>query len=129
MIGLLSALAVSTAPAAACLPFHGHHVLEGRLERRTFPGPPNYESVAEGDRAETYWLVRLDRPVCVSSDGERPAAKGVREVQLVLKAAQFHRDKPLVGHRVRASGAFMSAFTGHHHTAVLLQNVRLAPAG
>jgi len=46
----------TTAPpaAAVCLAYAPFRVsLSGTLERRTYPGHPNYESIALGDEAET----------------------------------------------------------------------------
>ena len=61
----------------------------GTLERKTFPGPPQYESIAAGDEPETVWLLKLDAPVCVSADPNDPsginaAASSVGAVQLIL---------------------------------------------
>src|SRR5690242_5188894 len=56
-----------------CLPYEPLIVeLRGVLIQRTFPGPPNYESIRKGDRAETSWL--LDRPdsICVQEDKASP---------------------------------------------------------
>src|SRR5215813_15064234 len=39
--------------------------LRGTIISRTFPGPPNYESIREGDTPEAYWLLVLPRPACV----------------------------------------------------------------
>ena len=33
--------------------------LSGTLLTRSYPGPPNYESVINGDRPERVWLIRL----------------------------------------------------------------------
>lgn len=124
----LLALALTQQPAAPCLPMAGDQALTGRLVRRTFPGPPNFESVRRGDRPETYWLLRLDRPICVQADADRDVVRPIREVQLLLGAEDFVRDRRLVGHRVIARGAFMDAISGHHHTDVLLEQVTLTPA-
>lgn len=127
MIALLATLAVSAAQASGCLAM-GPHDLDGRLVRHTFAGPPNYESVKAGDQPETYWLLQLDRPVCVTGADDPAAARRLTEIQLILTAEQFRADRGLVGRRVHASGIFMSALSGHHHTAVLLRDARLAPA-
>jgi hypothetical protein len=98
------------------------------LARRTYAGPPNYESVARGDRPETAWLLRLDRPACVAADasdttGFNVAVASVREVQLVVSPEQVQRYRGRVGQRVALSGALFGAHTGHHHTPVLLGDV------
>ena len=98
--------------------------IAGSLERKTVPGPPNYESVRSGDRRETYWFVKLSRPVCVGEDEKEPdlnpAKKGVGSIQLVLSRDGYAAYKELVGKRVMVSGTLFGAITGHHHTPVLL---------
>ena len=91
--------------------------LSGKLSRKTFAGPPNYESVRGGDAPETYWILHLARPVCVS--GEEPE-ENVSDIQLILSEAQYPRHKGLLGKRVVVSGKLVHAETGHHHTNVLL---------
>lgn len=57
----------------ACLAYGPSLVtLKGVLTRRTFPGPPNYESIRKGDRPETYWLIELAQPICVNADPKEP---------------------------------------------------------
>ena len=98
--------------------------LEGKITRRAFAGPPNYESIKEGDTPETYWILRLTKPICVNADenmpgGEEPE-KNVYNIQLLLSDEQYARYKGLLGKRVAVSGRLFHAITGHHHTNVLL---------
>src|SRR5215469_11974993 len=62
--------------------------VHGILHRKTAAGPPNYEDIRKGDKAETFWIVNLDSPICVTQDKAEPdlnpSQKNVREVQLVL---------------------------------------------
>lgn len=132
-LALLLSLAASGAQAA-CLPYDGRHVLEGRLIRHTYPGPPNFESIADGDRKETYWLLKLRRPICVAAsphnaDGLKGGAKDVTAVQLVVAPRDYKRHRRLIGQEVIATGTFFSAITAHHHTPILLWQPRLRPAG
>jgi hypothetical protein len=92
-------------------------MLRGKIRRETFAGPPNYESIKSGDAPETYWILHLAKPICVS--GEEPE-KNVSDIQLILSADQYPRHKGLLGKRVVVSGKLMHAETGHHHTSVLL---------
>ena len=43
--------------------------LTGTMRRRTFAGPPGYESVAKGDQPERVWVFHLTKPICVSARG------------------------------------------------------------
>jgi hypothetical protein len=96
----------------------------GTLTPKTFPGPPNYESIRNGDRAETDWLVELHSPVCVTEDKAdpdlNPSQDRVIEMQLVLDPAAYKTYKRLIGRDVIVSGTLFGAHTGHHHTPVLV---------
>ncbi|PIB93215.1 DUF4431 domain-containing protein [Caulobacter sp. FWC2] len=122
-------LLVAALTVAACLSHTGRQSLDGVLVAHTFAGPPNFESIKDGDRPERYWLLRLPKPICVADDPSDPdmgaGAQGVREIQLILKAEDFDRYRPLLGKPVTAEGDFMSAISGHHHTPILLQGATL----
>ncbi|HEV7715064.1 MAG TPA: hypothetical protein VGO53_05695, partial [Steroidobacteraceae bacterium] len=51
------------ARATACAVENDEILVTGALSRETFAGPPNYESVDKGDKAETYWILTLREPV------------------------------------------------------------------
>jgi hypothetical protein len=116
------------AQAETCLTYTSPVNLEGTLVRKTFAGPPNYEDVRTGDRAETYWLLRLQEHICVAGRridaGIDAAQSSVTEVQLVLTAKQYRSYRNRIGKRVRVSGMLFGAHTGHHHTPVLLEAVQ-----
>jgi hypothetical protein len=104
--------------------------LSGMLVRETFPGSPNYKSIEDGDTPETYWLVRLDGPVPTNrmfEHGLNEPTSGGTSVQLVLTPEQFELHRVLVGKKVTVEGYLFAAVTGHHHTPVLLDDVRFLP--
>lgn len=39
--------------------------IEGKVSEATYPGPPNYESIENGDARETSLILALDKPVHV----------------------------------------------------------------
>ncbi len=95
------------------------------MERRLFPGPPNYESIEDGDERDIQWILRLSRPMCVSEAAgdelNSEAKSGITEIQLVIgNSADRRRYVPLIGHRVKVTGTLYSAHTAHHRAAVLL---------
>src|SRR5215831_7668862 len=98
--------------------------LNGTLVRRTFPGPPNYESVKKGDEPETYWFLDLPESICVNEDKAQPdlnpKQSGIHEIQLVLQPEQYQQRKGMVGRKVLATGTLFGEHTGHHHTPVIL---------
>jgi hypothetical protein len=114
-----------TSTSVPCLSYEPVVVrIAGTLGRKTVPGPPNYESIRNGDRPETYWFVKLSKPICVGEDEKEPdlnlAKKDVGSIQLVLAPDAYAAYKELVGKRVVASGTLFGAITAHHHTPVLL---------
>ncbi|WP_394781466.1 DUF4431 domain-containing protein [Undibacterium sp.] len=121
---LLSALLSISIPAfAACLHYEPARVtLTGKLHRQTFPGAPNFESIKDGDAAETGFYLTLAQPVCTVEDAEREESgfASVKEVQLVLDQALYDVLRPKLGQQVSLSGQLFAGFTGHHHTDVLL---------
>jgi hypothetical protein len=99
-------------------------VLRGTLERATFPGPPNYRSVLDGDAAEEAWFLHLDQARCVEaspSDESNTAQPRVFQIQLVASGpGGGARYEQVMGQPVEATGTLFGAHTGHHRSAVLL---------
>jgi len=123
LIWAKSATGQST-PQSQCLSYEPAVVtLSGTVVRKTFPGPPNYESVKKGDRPETSWFLDLPETVCVNESQTEPnlnpKQNGIHEIQLVLKPEQYQH-KGMVGRKVLATGTLFGEHTGHHHTPVLL---------
>jgi hypothetical protein len=106
-------------------------LLHGVIERATFPAPPNYENVANGDAPETYWLLKLEQPTCVQTadDSGHAAHSGITRIQLVFLRDDhpYQKYRSLLNHAVQATGTLFAAQTGHHHTDVLLTVQELAP--
>jgi hypothetical protein len=123
---LVPVVCVAQLEHAGCLSYEpAFGGIHGKLVRKTFAGPPNYHDIREGDEAETVWLVKLDRPICVKQDGAKPdlypVQKNVRRVQLVLNKEDGERAKTLLGTRVVATGLLVAAHTRQYHTPVLLK--------
>ena len=108
----------------ACLRYEPDTVaITGILVRKTFPGPPNYESIAKGDKPETGFYLELARPICTvaSADSEiNQSVSGVHLVQLVLDQAGYDRLRPGLGHVINVRGKLFAEFTAHHHAPLLL---------
>src|SRR5579872_1006877 len=89
-------------PQSQCLSYEPAIVtLSGTLVRKTFPGPPNYESVKKGDRPETSWFLDLPKSLCVNESKTEPdlnpKQSGIQEIQLVLQPEQYQQHKGMVG--------------------------------
>lgn len=101
-------------------------VLSGELERLTFPGRPNYESVAGGDEPETGFYLKLPQALCINGDKASADAypqKDVRLIQLVLDRQGYSALKSSLGKTVTLNGSLFAQHTGHHHAPLLLENV------
>ncbi len=92
-------------------------LVEGTLERVTFPGPPNYESIQNGDLAETYFVLRLAAPICIQTSERGRVSSS--ELQLFLQPWQYALLRPRLGVTMKVSGRLWPAETGHHHTALM----------
>jgi hypothetical protein len=116
---------VQAEPRPRCLSYEPAVVsLNGTLVRKTFPGPPNYESTQNGDKPETAWFLDLQFPICVDEDKLEPglnqAQDSVRKIQLILQRDQYQRYKRLIGMKVFATGTLSQEITAHHHAPLLL---------
>ncbi|HEU4885882.1 MAG TPA: DUF4431 domain-containing protein [Longimicrobium sp.] len=102
--------------------------ITGKLERRTYPGPPNYGESPD-DEPETGFYVVPDAPLCTHMDPDTMYGPltDVRLVQMVLDSAGYARSRPLLGTHVRASGTLFAAHTGHHHAPLLMSFPTIQP--
>jgi len=120
-------LFVPGALLAQCLSYGPEIVsVSGQLERHTFPGRPNYESVENGDEAETGFYLKLAHPVCTLGDAQSPDAypqEGVTSIQLVLDQEGYEELRPLLGMQLNLRGKLFAAHTGHHHAPLLLEGI------
>lgn len=105
--------------------------LTGTIARKTFPGAPNFESVGDGDEAETGLYLVLAKPICVhpkmpEQDNFEQDEENVRLIQLIAQDDEdFRRLHRFTGLKVIIRGSFDHAFNGHHHTPVLLDNPKV----
>ena len=125
-----SAAAPFRSETSGCLSYQGRTVITGVIELKTYPGPPNYTSVASGDRPETVLVLKTDKAECVDKDnsdvyGMSPALSKIKEVQLSATASQLGAN--MVGRRVEVSGRISVASTGHQHTPIVMDDVKAVP--
>ena len=106
-------------------------LLEGLPEEKTFPGPPNYESLKKGDTPETGWYLKLSKKINVLNNIDQNLAnrtnddvKEVDFVQLVIDwtSPKKQEIKKLLIQRkaILVKGTLFSRLTGHHHAPVLI---------
>lgn len=114
------------AKAEDCLSYEPTKVrLTGVITRQTFPGPPNYESIKNGDKPETYWILKLEKPVCVNGNPKdelnSETENDVKNIHLVFHGDEYTRYRHLVSKRVITTGTLFQAQTAHHRTKVLME--------
>lgn len=115
---------------AKCVPYAPAVVtLTGQLESKTYPGRPNYYSIAEGDEPETGFYLAVSSPICAADEVTSP--KGPRKpkhwpetniplVQLVLDQQGYAELRPYIGKSIRVKGTLFEWISAHHHTPLLL---------
>lgn len=107
--------------------------LTGKIWRETFPGPPNYESIQDGDEPQTYWILTTEQSYCgqaysmESGDPHRIPGELTR-FQLVLDSDQYADNQSLVFENATVTGSLFAGHTGHHHTAMLIDVEAIEPA-
>ena len=122
-------------PSSNCLRDGDAVTLSGRVSREVFPGPPNYQSVAKGDRPTVYWILVLADARCfsVGSMGDREAGKDqplLKRFQLVFPDAKdYDTYRAAVGAFVSVMGELSESHTAHHKTPALLTVKTLSMAG
>ena len=120
----LTSAIFSQAAYAACLGYDPQVVtLEGKLTRETYPEPPNFESVAKGDAAETGYYLALLKPACVRAkpDEELSDYDQVKKVQLILSKKQYAQLQPNLEKAIKLTGMLRDGNTGHYHAPVGLE--------
>ena len=119
----------SLASAAECFTYGAEIALRGILSRHTFAEQPNYESIANGDAAATYFFLTPKAPICVLAgnvnEGEYPAS-GVRRLQLIFPLGKdgFGPLRPYLGKTIKCRGSLFHSMSGHHHSAVLIEGAK-----
>lgn len=99
--------------------------LEGQLYEKSFPGPPNYTDIKNGDKEETFWFIKTPKGFCVNDKGDDWAGKLVNQtdVQLIMRVELidwYETKKFFLGQKVIVTGTLFPQMSGHHRTEVLI---------
>lgn len=99
-------------------------IIEGTLITRLHYGPPGYGEDPDNDEHEYPFILQLDDPIKVNTEDTdmiNSSISDVLEVQLVLRGSPYvDMAKQYKNKRIKVQGSLFSAFTGHHHTKVLM---------
>jgi|SRR5215831_3746945 len=91
----------------------------GRIVYRTFFGPPGYGENPKTDSRETQDILLLDSPVDVirtTHDDWDGTERRINRITLVLDHSISH----FIGKKVVVAGTLFHAYSGHHHTKILM---------
>lgn len=99
-------------------------IIEGTLITRLHYGPPGYGEDPDNDEKRYPFILQLDDPIKViaeDTDVFNSSIFDVTEIQLVLKGAPYvDMAKQYKNKHIKVQGTLFSAFTGYHHTEVLI---------
>jgi hypothetical protein len=105
--------------------------LTGRLIQRTLPGPPNYQSIARGDRPQVVDLLILDAPICTIADYKdspnTDAFQGQDTVHVRRTESTWRDVRRLTGHRVVVTGTLAEWALGSDRTPVVIDPTEVRP--
>jgi len=105
----------SSIVSADCIKSEGSVLkVVGNISKETFPGPPNYEDISNGDFPETYWFINLDQPICVVGESQT-----VDRFQLFFKSGSTITLEEK--QRFEIGGITFMGISGHHHTDILIE--------
>ena len=103
--------------------------LTGRLIQRTLPGPPNYQSIARGDRPQVVYLLILDAPICTLADyKDSPNTdpfQGQDTIHVRRTEATWRDVRRLTGRRVVVTGTLAEWALGADRTPVVIDPTEL----
>ena len=85
--------------------------LTGMARVQDFPGAPNYESIANGDELERYWVLTVG-VAGKSEDYQLALEENANASRSLLKES--------VGKQIVIEGLIWQAHSGHHHTPFLI---------
>ena len=98
--------------------------LYGKVREEVFPGPPNYESINDGDEPQFYWILYVNEPIKLagrSMEDESLFEKGSSCMfQLCLTREIYDKRLDILDKYVCVNGDVILGHTGHHKTKALL---------
>lgn len=131
VLGLAIAVGAGALEAAAKDPCFRYQPVRTTLEGKVYAfdayGAPGFGENPDTDARENYLGLTFISPICVKAQpGDPPDSRTewhVGVVQLVLPEAL--RPRIAIGEDMRLTGTLFHAFTGHHHSDVLMEVTRV----
>lgn len=120
----LALIWVSSSDAGECPTFAGREwEFTGHLVNRIFAGPPNYESVASGDKPVMRWYLQLPRPACFAE------YRYLTKFQLSLTSQEVDRYRHFLGKEILVKGTLEEGVPGLHATSLVVHVSSLSGLG
>lgn len=103
--------------------------LEGKIHSVTYPGPPEYLSVENGDAPEISWTLTLEKPIHVGKEEEEEEEDINCPEKYVIEVSLLPPDDFVVStlseKKVKVMGSLFHAHTAHHCRRVLCDATRI----
>lgn len=120
----LALMWASVSAASECPTFTGREwEFTGHLVNRIYPGPPNYESVASGDKPVTRWYLQLPWPACFAEH------RHLTRFQLSLTPQEVDSYRQFLGKEIRVKGTLEEGVPGLHTTSLVVKVASLGRLG
>jgi len=103
--------------------FNGKYTISGRITKVPYYGPPGYGDDPAHDQKLTAYILKLETPVTVVSDGSRNTLNETTtasEVQLVIHNLAALKKLMKEHRKITVRGEFFSAHTGYHIRDLLM---------
>ena len=95
--------------------------LAGKLILQSFAGPPNYESIAQGDVEDHALILKLPRKICLDDGEFADGSERFDRVHIHAMEPDLLRTlRQSVGQEVTVAGRVMGAHTAHHRSSMVL---------
>ena len=96
--------------------------LRGTLRQQLFAGPPNFESIANGDEERRTFILELPASICLNDGGAfADPSERVVTVHVGIAAPEVGPLlTALVGHVIEVEGEAFPSQTGHHNAPLVL---------
>ena len=113
-------------------------ILRGKLRLKLFPGPPEYGSIEEGDRADYVWIVELDDPSFLLALNA-PENELSLDLAAIIKREDAHDLILCLNENFKSTceeykdqdvivrGVLFHAHTAHHYTPLLIDLKDILP--
>lgn len=98
--------------------------LYGKVRDVVFPGPPNYESINDGDEPQFYWILYTNASITLigrsMENGELYENGSSCMFQLCVPTDIYDNRLDILGKYAKVEGEVFFGHTGHHKTKALL---------